>query len=266
MKEEVITLPAQHKAAGEPCAQCQQPLVAGDRAVICPRCRTPHHLACWIQRGGCARRGCRQVVDPSLLPPKVEEPIKRSTVSPLIILATVVALVAGGLWLFFNAKGALERRGTTIAVMVPSLEDEAAWLEIVSDYNESPVAEKPIELLYTPYGPAGSAYEQKLVVMVAAGDSPEVVLLEPDRFQVYAEQQMLMELDELIAKLDALGLSPEPSRLATVTIDGAVLGLPHPAREAVFVVPKVSLNPEVGQEALLELYRSLATRYAGIRR
>jgi ssDNA-binding Zn-finger/Zn-ribbon topoisomerase 1 len=39
------------------CPYCRL-LLGTEAAVACPRCGTPHHLACWEELGGCASEGC----------------------------------------------------------------------------------------------------------------------------------------------------------------------------------------------------------------
>jgi prepilin-type processing-associated H-X9-DG protein len=40
------------------CPYCQTPITAATPTGVCPKCRTPHHMACWQQNGGCATTGC----------------------------------------------------------------------------------------------------------------------------------------------------------------------------------------------------------------
>lgn len=57
------TLPTE---AGRPCPYCRTPLRAEEQVVVCPACRVPHHLECWIDNGRCTTYGCREVAAPGL--------------------------------------------------------------------------------------------------------------------------------------------------------------------------------------------------------
>src|SRR5690606_31007653 len=234
---------------------------AGDQAVSCPRCRSPHHLSCWIENGGCAKPGCRQVVDPSLLPEKEEEPIRASRMSPWAITAVIGCIVLLGVGLYTNIKRAQEQRGATIGIMISSMENESLWNDVVAELNELSTMPKPAELYFTPYGAAGTAYEQKMVVLMAARESPEIVLFERDRYATYAEQQALVPLDDLPAALAVRGITLDRARLDELTIDGQLYGLPHPNRPAVISVSRLSIDPDLGKQVLVDLYVALWHRF-----
>ena len=40
------------------CNKCGRPLYESDEVILCPSCRRPHHVSCWIGLGGCATAGC----------------------------------------------------------------------------------------------------------------------------------------------------------------------------------------------------------------
>lgn len=250
MREEIITLTSDDPRSASPCIVCAKPLGEAAEAVFCPRCKSAHHLACWIDKGGCGKHGCRQVAHRDLLPSKVEEPIRPSKLPAWVVWSVVLAvvLIAGGLT--WSARNAMELRASTMTVMVPSLEDEELWLRIVDAYNRDPSTPMRLELLYTPYGVMGNAYDQKLVVLIAARDGPEVVVLEPDRFQVYAEQQALIPLDGVLERLRERGIVLDPERLQAGRINGVLYGLPHPSREAFLVAPVTSRHSGAGEELL----------------
>ncbi|HET7769741.1 MAG TPA: RING finger protein [Chloroflexota bacterium] len=42
---------ADSKWAGKPCPKCNNPIEAGQAAVLCPKCYTPQHLDCWRDNG-----------------------------------------------------------------------------------------------------------------------------------------------------------------------------------------------------------------------
>lgn len=253
MREEIVTLTLEDPRSASTCIVCDKPLGLGAQAVFCPRCKTPHHLGCWVEKGGCGRQGCRQVAHPDLLPKKIEEPIRPSKTPAWVIWAVVLGLVfvAGGLT--WSAKNASELRASTMTVMVPSLDDEGLWLRAVEAYNQDPANTKRLELLYTPYGVMGNAYDQKLVVLIAARDGPEVVVLEPDRFRAYVEQGALLPLDDLVAALQNQGISFDAERLDAARYEGRIYGLPHPERDAYLVAPVVSRHGGAGEDVLRHL-------------
>lgn len=48
-------------ASARLCAICQSPLEPGEPAASCGHCRTPFHVECWQENGGCAIYGCSGV-------------------------------------------------------------------------------------------------------------------------------------------------------------------------------------------------------------
>ena len=42
---------AESKWAGKECPHCKKPIGAGENAVLCPKCYTPHHKDCWTTHG-----------------------------------------------------------------------------------------------------------------------------------------------------------------------------------------------------------------------
>lgn len=257
VREEVIRLDSSDPRAGSPCSVCSKPLAAGDEAVFCPRCKTAHHLACWIERGGCARRGCRQVASRDLLPEKKEEPIRPSKIPRSTIWAVAACVLLVAVWLGWSARTASITRASTMTIMVPSLDDEALWVSLVKEYNENPPTDKRLELIYTPYGLDGMAYDQKLVILIAARDGPEVVILEPDRFELYVQQKALAPVDDVVAALLEEGVALDPDRLQQANRDGVYYGVPHPSRDAFLVCPVVTRHPGEGPRLLLEIVKRL---------
>jgi len=257
VREEIIILDSSDPRAGAPCAVCSKPVAAKEEAVFCPRCKSAHHLACWVERGGCGRHGCRQVARRDLLPAKHEEPIRPSKLPRWAVWSVVAAIVLVAGWLGWSARTASLTRASTMTVMVPSLDDEVLWFKLVDDYNRNPPTEKRVELLYTPYGPTGMGYDQKLVVLIAARDGPEVVVLEPDRFTNYVEQQALVPVDDIVYALLEEGIPLDPDRLQEASRDGVYYGLPHPTREAFLVSPVVTRHTGEGPRLLYEIARRL---------
>ncbi|MBQ7146559.1 MAG: hypothetical protein IJR95_07315 [Lachnospiraceae bacterium] len=45
---------------GQPCNCCGIMLTERDEVIVCPACRKPHHVSCWIEQQGCATEGCQE--------------------------------------------------------------------------------------------------------------------------------------------------------------------------------------------------------------
>lgn len=258
MKEEIRRLLADDEIPSDPCGQCHNPLVAGDEIVRCPRCKQIHHLKCWVARGGCARHGCRQVMSASLRPPKEEHPIVVKKTPPWIIWTIIAACVGIAIGLYYNGQRVKQEREQSAYVLVPADEDQALWERIAKEFNQTPTGnEHPVHLVITPPGPEGSLYEQKLLIMMAAKDAPEFVLLEADRVPLYTEMGALSSLDDIVAELRAQGLPIAEDRLAHATYEGTIYGIPHPSRDAYFVLPVQARNPELAPPVFLFVIPSL---------
>lgn len=257
MREEITTLSSSDPRRDGTCIVCSQSLGVGAQVVFCPRCKSPHHLPCWVEKGGCGKHGCRQVARRDLLPPKTHEPIRPAKIPRWAIWSVVAGLLLIAAALGWSAKTAMETRASTMTVMVPSIDDEELWYRLVETYNQAPPTPKRLELLFTPYGPMGSSFDQKLVVLLAARDGPEVVVLQPDRFQDYAEQEALMPLDDVLSALETRGVRINSERLARGRIDGVLYGLPHPYQESFLVAPVVSRHTGEGKQLLLWIAEKL---------
>lgn len=57
------TLPTE---AGRLCPYCRCELQEREQVIVCPACRTPHHLECWVDNGRCTTYGCAEVAAPGL--------------------------------------------------------------------------------------------------------------------------------------------------------------------------------------------------------
>lgn len=42
------------------CNCCGRPLTTADEVIICPACRRPHHVNCWVRMQGCSTDGCSE--------------------------------------------------------------------------------------------------------------------------------------------------------------------------------------------------------------
>ena len=264
MDERIVELAADQ--SGLACAECNVPMSAGERAVFCPRCRTPHHLHCWIDHGGCAKKGCKQRVSPDLLPPKEEKPIRASKAPPWVYAAAValIALIAAGLWV--NARRAADERMRTIHVMLPASVDQALWESLVEEYRPRLEAEgKAILLTFVPEivpvmeGQTIEAgnYDQKLLIQMAAQDAPELVLLSARRIPLYISQGALSPVGDVAARIGEL---VDPARLSLAELDGVVYGIPLPGQDGFAAVPRTAKHHGEAKEMIEFLVTRLAQR------
>jgi len=251
MRERITTLTKDHEHVADECSECRSSLAEGDRVVECPRCRSVHHVDCWVQNGGCARHGCKQVMSPELRPAREEKPIVASKTPRWLVAVILVAVVGGSIALIVNGRKVAREREVSAYALVPAVEDQALWRRLVATYNETEAGKAhPATLILTPTGPEGIYFEQKLLVMIAAGDSPELVALEPDLFVRYAEQGALAPLDEWIERWVVQGIEFETEALERATLRGQTYGVPIPGRPSFLAVPKEPRNPEATQEFL----------------
>lgn len=49
---------AANELVGRTCPYDQFPIASGDEVLVCPECRTVHHVDCWRENGGCTTLGC----------------------------------------------------------------------------------------------------------------------------------------------------------------------------------------------------------------
>lgn len=258
--ETEILVASDSSLVGVPCTRCGQLLAAGDRAVVCPRCRAPHHSRCWMEHGGCARQGCRQVAVAVVLPrdrrpgPPVPTPAPWWR-RPAILAGAALAILA-------VAALGLTRFGTrpagapvaSVRLMTWAAPEEARALEeAVARFSaEHPGVEVRLDL--TP----SIAYEQKLIVLIAARDAPDVFALDPSRLPLFAEQGALLDLTARWEQApSALKQAPWARRLDAFRVGGRLWGLPHPFSPGALVIAAQSRQADVAWQLLLFLMERL---------
>ncbi len=184
---------------------CQQPLQAGDDIVECPRCHAFHHVDCWKARGGCARHGCPQVAQAV----KGERPTGDPPPPPVdrrFILGGVVVGIALISAMFFwpQPPDPAAGRQKVVFMAEADITEQAQWQNLANEFNEDQET-LYLDMQLLPYG----NMEMKLVVVMAAGESPDLFTLTSDRLLQYAER----------GALSNLGTEDEP-----------VWGIPHPGQ------------------------------------
>ncbi|NLG69893.1 MAG: extracellular solute-binding protein [Firmicutes bacterium] len=256
--ETEIVIGADSPWAGTPCTRCGQALAEGDRAVICPRCRAPHHSRCGMENGGCARTGCRQVAVAVVLPAS-ERP--RSAAPPPLpwwrqpaVIGGIGLVVAVGLWLVVTAARPASAPVATLRVMTwAGLEEADALEELAAEFEaDHPGVDVRLDLTPT------LAYDQKLIILIAARDAPDVYALAPERVELFARQGALLDLTPRWEQAPPdLRQAPWSPRLDEATVDGRLWGLPHPFTRGALVISSQSQVPDLAWEWIVRVMRRL---------
>ncbi|NMB02301.1 MAG: extracellular solute-binding protein [Firmicutes bacterium] len=222
---EKITKGDEH--VGQPCIVCQEAIDPNNEVVLCPRCRSLHHVDCWKAKGGCGKTGCPQIAQAV----KGEKPAGDGPPPPVskwVILGGILAAIALILYLIFRPTPPDPAMGRTKIVFLGEAHYELtnSMTELADSWNETN-EEIYIDLQLLPTG----ALDQKLVVLIAAGDAPDLIALSDDRFAYFVEQQALLPLTE-----DEYGEQ--------------VFGIQHPAQLSQLVVWRQTEHPTEALEVL----------------
>lgn len=254
-RERVWAVSADQSSSALTCRACGELLQDGQQAVECPRCKAIHHLTCWGRRGGCATHGCFQLADLSLTasgtPRRDVQPRDLFGWIPLALTVLVTALVFGSM---FWAKHRPRTDEHILTLMVPvSLEVDS--IQVLAKAFGDTHSEVEVSVLGIPADPSGTYYEEKLVIMLAAKEPPDVIILPYSRFRFYAEQGALTPLDDV--RTDVANAVPYAQRLRYAEVGGRLYGLPHPSRAGIFAVPITSANPQIARDLLVHLAKGL---------
>lgn len=252
LQERVWTAGERESAYSLTCSACDQPLQVGQKVVECPRCKTFHHLDCWIARGGCVSRGCPQIADSSLTAtatPSYDPPAREilGWLPAAITILLFVLVLGGGVWTSIKKSSA----EGVITVMVTADHDEIR--EVASDYADAH-EDLEISVLVLP-ADAPDMYEQKLVIMLAAKEPPNLIVLPYSRFQFYASQGALAPLDSI--RDEVASAIPYGDRLMNGESDGHLYGIPHPSRSGILAITAASHNRPDAIKLLLYIVNSL---------
>ncbi|MCK9524441.1 MAG: extracellular solute-binding protein [Limnochordia bacterium] len=227
MKEnpEKITKGAEH--LGESCIMCQHTIAIEDEVVVCPRCRSVHHVECWKDKGGCGRTGCPQVAQ-AILGERRAGDGPPPPVSKKVVFGVVFAVLATILLVIFWPKPPDPAMGRTKVVFMGEAyyELSASMAELQADYNARS-EEIYIDLQMLPAG----GLDTKLVVLIAANEAPDVITVDEERFAYFLEQGVLLPLGE-----DESGV--------------VMYGMQHPAQLRQVVVWGATENPDAALEVL----------------
>jgi len=213
--------------AGQPCILCQETITAQDQVVVCPRCRSVQHVDCWKGKGGCGRAGCPQLAR-AVVGEKPAGDGPPPPVSKKVIVGSILVAAALILYIIFRPQPPDPAMGRVKIVFFAeaSYDLGEVMTELAESWNETHETIY-IDLQLLPLG----TLDPKLVVLIAAGDAPDVIALDENRFTYFTEQGALLALGQ-----DQTG---KP-----------IYGLQHPAQLTKLVVWGDTAHPEEALEVL----------------
>lgn len=264
MTEREIVVTGDMPLVGAKCAYCGKELQAGDLAVVCPRCKKPHHSRCWKEKAGCATLGCPQVAEAvraektdragDRLAQAAREGVRRRrtwlTIAAVVIAAGV--MIAGfGLGTFGTRREAADKRAV-ITVLLPVSAESPDLTRIAEKFNRQS-RDSRVEMSIVPFG----AYEQKLVVLLAAQDAPDVFALPPDRFELFASRGVFLRLDSPDGPDQAAPGNPPAEWLKYARVGDILYGFPHPRFGQILGIAAASKHPQAAREFLKFYFANL---------
>lgn len=215
---EKITAGSQH--LGQTCIICAKTITEQDEVVVCPRCRSVHHADCWKNKGGCGKTGCPQVAK-AVIGERPTGDGPPPPVSKWAIIGGVGAVFAIIILSILWPKPPDPAMGRTKIVLLGEAYYELTQEmgELADAFNEAS-EEIYIDLQLLPPG----SVDQKLVVLIAAGEAPDVIALPEDRLWYFLENEALLKLGE-DEQGEAIYFAQHPGQLAKLVIWGQTV---HP--------------------------------------
>lgn len=251
---------------GRECVYCHREITAGEEVVICPRCKTVHHVECWKNNWGCARRGCKQVA--KTVVPASEEADARKRLGDnyylekekpkrkwKIALGVVAAMVIIALLGYQGPDPAAGRKKITLMVQGGYLEIEF-YERVAKEFNEAH-PEWYLEAIVTPQ----AGYEQKLVVMIGARSAPDIFVTDTDRYSLFAAEGVLLALDDYLSSSPEMVARLFPHGIEPYRIDGKVYGIPHPYAREIFSIFTLVDDPDIAWTVLVEILDAIEKNY-----
>lgn len=211
VEERVRTTALESTFRSESCEKCSEELGSDALFVQCPRCRSLHHRDCWSENGGCARRGCPQLA-------ALEAGRIRQTDGPppgiprswfLIGAALIVAIVTAFV-LRPSAPDPAAGRQRVLFLTEASVQEFASLERFAEAFNNGN-SDLYLELSSVPYG----FVDQKLVILMAARQTPDIFTLTEERYQQYLEHDILLPLPD--ADFDFGHQHPSQPRIVVVS-------------------------------------------------
>jgi len=243
-----IPVTAGEEQAGGKCPVCGQPVQKGDRCVICPRCRTAHHLSCWRRNGGCGSLGCPQTAESEVTRPENtgnNEERHGDSNAPLVIGITAICVVLIGILIW----GVFFRRpdeAFQIRVMLPHNYTELVALDKLEKSFEEKHPQYDIILEMTPLG----AYHEKLIILLAADDPPDIFITWPDQIKRFIRGGAIMSVNDLLLDSAAMRNYLKEHETTGNTVDSTIYGIPHPVHNFFLVMSTQTTEPMLTWEFL----------------
>lgn len=258
--EREVQLSATSEYCDADCSRCGVALLAGEQAVICPRCKRAHHVKCWKVRGGCATLGCRQLAV-AILPDVRKLEDRLNQVGPIWQRRPAILLFVGLLSVALLAGLLIQKnRSAVTASALPEL-TLMAWgspmqyqqMKKTASQFETNHAQVRVRVDLSPV----AAYEQKLIILMAAKDAPDVFVLPTDRVGMYAQQGALVPLDAFVSENPtALGTIPA-ARMKDGVWNGKRYAVASPSGAGVMAIGTLSRHPNLAWELLTSLLRAM---------
>lgn len=184
MNEKLQTLNSGSDYIGKKCIRCGKELAENDQVVCCPRCHQIHHVECWKDNGGCARRGCPQVAKTITSErPKGDGPPPPMSLKQILAIVGIIVVVIIATVVWPKPPDPAAGRTKIYVLVEASLDEQSALESLVSDFNNSN-EEIYIELQTS----VASMIENQLIVRMGAGDAPDIFSLPYDRFETMLDQ------------------------------------------------------------------------------
>jgi hypothetical protein len=217
---------------GKECVLCHQPFKEGDYCCVCPRCKTPHHEHCWVEKEGCSKTGCPyvEITPDSFEKTRLTDDDRAkmyqhpfSAHLPKIIIFLVLCVIVGiGIYPSLVADPKPE-----ISVFVPFHPDTAYLWPIMESMREK-YPEYRFIIIEKPVNAQSSSYLEALTISIAGGDAPDIFLLIEKDFLNYARHGSYSDLTVIYSDNPSL-LEKIPERyLKTVKVADSYLGVPYP--------------------------------------
>ncbi len=191
VKEILKRLGVDSEVLHSPCKLCSVNLEE-EEVVECPRCHSHHHLSCWKTKGGCAKRGCPQLAEVFKgEKPKGDGPPPPISKKSLLGGIALFLLIVLGAMFWPKPPEPWEGRIKITFMAEGSIVEQSLLETLAEDFN----ALQEEIYLHTQILPYGTM-EMKLMVLLAANDTPDIFTMNYERFPIYVHRELLLPLKE----------------------------------------------------------------------
>jgi hypothetical protein len=217
---------------GKECVLCHQPFKEGDYCCICPRCKTPHHEHCWVEKKGCSKTGCPYVeITPDAFekPRLTDDDRAKMYMHPLSaklpkIITILIILVFVGIGIY---PSLVADPRPEISVFVPFYPD-TEYLWPIAESMQEKYPEYKFIVIEKSVRAQSSYYLESLTISIAGGDAPSMFLLIEKDFLTYAGHGAFADLTDFYAEHPSLLEKIPEQYLNTVKVADSYLGVPYP--------------------------------------